>query len=48
MRSLSLNQTLGLRVHIQTLYTLLDLMLPEVQPEVHTHTHTHNAQNSAF
>ncbi len=32
--SLSLDQTLGIRVCAQTLYSLLDLMLPEAQPGV--------------
>ncbi len=34
MHSLSLDQTLGLHVCAQTLYSLLDLMLPEAQPRV--------------
>ncbi len=34
MRALSLDQTLGLRVRAQNLYSLLDLMLPEAQPGV--------------
>ncbi len=45
--SLSLDQTLGLRVRAQNLYSLLDLMLPEAQPGVwamgiHRQKHTVN------